>query len=63
MLLRTMAEFAMLVLRKEEETGPSLLWQIPFLLSKMEDMHTRKGFSKTAEGNLLHSWQGMYFGN
>ena len=53
----------MLVLRKEEETDPSLLWQIPFLLSKMEDMHTRKGFSKTAEGNLLHSWQGMYFGN
>ena len=24
-MLRTMAEFAMLVLRKEEETGPSLL--------------------------------------
>ena len=24
-------------------------------LSKMEGIHTRKGFSKSAEGNLLHS--------
>ena len=38
--------------------GPSLLWQVPFLLSKMEGMHTRQGFSKSAEGNLLHSCLG-----
>ena len=36
--------------------GPSLLWQVPFLLSKMEGMHTRKGLSKSADGNLLHSY-------
>ena len=30
----------------------ALLWQIPFLLSTM---HDRKGFYKSAEGNLLHS--------
>ena len=32
--------------------------QVPFLLSKMEGMHIRKGFSKSAEGNLLHSCLG-----
>ena len=57
-MLRTMAEFAMLVLQEEEETVPSLLWQVPFLLSKMEGMHTHKGSSKSAEGNLLHSCLG-----
>ena len=57
-MLRTMAEFAMLVFWEEEETGPSLLWQAPFISSKMEGMHTRKGFSKSAEGNLLQSWLG-----
>ena len=54
-MLRTMAEFTMLVLQLEEETGSTLLWQVPFLLSKMEGMHTRKDFSKSAEGNVLHS--------
>ena len=53
-MLHTMAEFAIQVLQ-EEEIGPSLLWQVPFLLSKMEGMHTCQGFSKSAEGNLLHS--------
>ena len=33
----------------------ALLWQIPFLLSTM---HDRKGFYKSAEGNLLHSCLG-----
>ena len=40
--------------------GPSLLWQVPFLLSKMEGMNTCKGFSKSAEENLLHSCLDLY---
>ena len=54
-MLRTVAEFAMLVLLYEEETGPSLFWQVPFLLRKMKGMITRKGFFKNSEGNLQHS--------
>ena len=37
---------------------PSLSWQVPSLINKMERMHTRKGFSKSVEGNLLHSCLG-----
>ena len=59
-MLRTMAELAMLVLRYKEETGPSLSWPVPFLLRKMKGMITRKGFFKNAEGNLLHSSLGPY---
>ena len=55
-ILRT--GFAIQVLQ-EEETGPSLLWHVPFLLSKMEGIYTRKGFSKSVEGNLLHSCLGL----
>ena len=65
-MLRTMAELAMLVLRYEEETGPSLSWQVAFLLKKMKGMITRKGFFKNSEGNLLlpgSLCQDKYLGN
>ena len=41
-MLRTMAEFALLLLCKEEETGASLFWEVPFLLSKMNQMDILK---------------------
>ena len=43
---------------RRRENRASLLWQVPFLLIKMEGMHTCKSFSESSEGNLLHSCLG-----